>query len=271
MRFIRPLLLLIWPQNALADNKDADQASHLAIEAGMGALRADFTSDREAEINVSRLQPFVRFEYGTGHWVSTTTTIASEITDIEYRQKLNNQYRIRMNLGSDTNIFLAQGLKLHFVRYGQFSLNAVVQYELSLWDFETGANSVVVETSDDELDITREAREHVTAHYGWQRLSFALEARYRLGRFTPYVMAGWNILDANITFSYDEEARDTLALFGYQVPPEDTDHFRSGSLIATLGVEVEIWGGFAAHGAGIAVPDENGWVYAVQAGLIFGP
>lgn len=260
-------IVLIAP-DALAQEPDEN---NLTLEAGIGALQANFSSDNDADISVSRYQPFLRFEYGSGRWVSNYTVLATEFTDISYSRRLKDPYRLRMNLASETNVFVAQGLKLHLIQTGAFRLHALVQYELSLWDLDAKLDSVVVNTANDEMDITDEAREHVTARYGWQRLQFALSADYALWRFTPFLTLGWNILDANITFSYDQESRDMLAIFGQEVPEEDTDHFRSGSLVGMVGTEFLAGWGISFRVEGIAAPDELGWVYAAQGSVIFRP
>ncbi|MBI2099258.1 hypothetical protein HYT45_02470 [Candidatus Uhrbacteria bacterium] len=262
------LLVSLWPLSAMADEKSNNE---FAAEAGVDFFNGNFSSDREAELIVRRYQPFLRFEYGLGRWIFAYTTIATEATEMAYTQRVNDEYRIRMNMSSGANVFLAHGLKINVIQYGRFRLQGLIQYEFALWDLTGDINSAVVTQGTDELKITRETREHVSAEYNWRRLHFALLAEYQIWRFTPYAMFGWSILDANLTFHYDSDARAALALFGYETGSEDRDHYRAGAPIGMVGTEFRIWRGLSAHLAGAAVPDKDGWVFAGRASLLFRP
>lgn len=262
------LAIMIYPFLARAENKVGES---LEVESGLDIMSGDFSSDRSAQLSVRRFQPFIRLEYGNSNRVSIQTIIATEITEMSYGQILNESTRLQMDLSSHTNLFLAQGLNLRILEYGHFHLSAVMQYEFSLWDLRGNIDSVVVTQNGNEMNITKEAREHVTARYNWQRLHFALIARYDLWKFTPFVMLGWSILDANLTFNYDGEARETLALLGYEILSDDRDHYRANSLLFMVGSEFTICKWLRANLAGAAIPGSDGWVFAGRASLIWRP
>lgn len=261
------LAIILYPWRALATEEVKET---FEVESGLDVMSGNFNSDLSAQLSVRRVQPFIRLEYGTGSRISTHTIIATEITEMSYSQILNETTRIRMDLSSNTNLFLAQGLNLRIAEYGHFRLSAVMQYEFSFGDLHGNIDSVIVTQNESELDITDEAREHVRARYNWQRLHFALIARYAWGRFTPFLMFGWSILDANLKFYYDDDARATLALFGYETRSEERDHYSTSSLLVMAGSEFMICQWLRANLAGAAIPGSGGWVFAGRASLIFG-
>lgn len=259
--------ILLFPVLASAENTD----EHFVAESGVDALQGNFSSDNDARLSVTRWQPFLRLEWGHGSWLSSYSVIATEATTLGYEQRLTGDARIRMDLSSGGNIFLAQGLNVNILRYGRFRLGAQLQYEFALWDLRGSIQRTRVWQDDLELDLTEEARDHVVADYSWQRLHVALRAEYAIWRFTPYIMFGWSVLDADLTFRYDEEARSALALFGYETAEISRDHYRGGAILGMLGSEFRIWRGFSANLAGAAVPDKHGWIFAGRASLIWRP
>lgn len=261
------ICILLFPIAANAQtNKNSES---FTIESGIDALQGNFASDRDARLYVRRWQPFLRFEYRLNRWISNYTIIATEITSLGYEQNLEDNIRIRMDLNSSANLFVAQGINVHILSYRRFRLSAQIQYEFTFWDLRGDINSVVVNQKTTKFDITDDAREHVGAYYSWRRLHFVLRAEYDIWRFTPYAMFGWSILDANLTFHYDSEAREALALFGYETGSEDRDHYRGDAAIGMVGSEFRIWRGLSANLAAAAVPDKHGWIFAGRASLIW--
>ncbi len=267
-KLIIAICIFLYPLSTIAQE---DSTGVFAAESGFDFFNGKFNSDRDAELVIRRYQPFLQFEYGLGRYILLSSIVATEATEMSYTQRVNDDLRIRMDLSSAANLFLAQGLKVNIFQSKRFRLQGLMQYEFALWDIISNIDSTTVTRGADELKITAEAREHVTAQYNWRRLHFALLAEYRIWRFAPYIMFGWSILDANLTFHYDNEARTALALFGYETDSEDRDHYRGGAVIGMIGTEFRIWRGLSAHLAGAAVPDSNGWIFAGRLSIIFRP
>lgn len=264
------ICVFLLPVSAFAEDNSAN--SPLTAESGLDLLHGSFSSDRNARLYVTRYQPFALLSYELNPRVTAYTVIATEVTSLGYEQRAGEDIRIRLDLSSDSNFFLAQGLRFSLFSLGRLSVSAEMQYEFSLWDIRAGLDSVnVTQEGVMDLDITSLAREHVSGTYNWRRLHIAAVAHYRLWRFTPYLMAGWSVLDAVIAFDYDKDAIDALKMFGYETGSHDSDHYRSGTFLGMTGTEFLIFRTLSANAGVAAAPSRHGWVFAGRVSLIWRP
>lgn len=269
-RILITVCIFLYPLSAVAEDNSAN--SPLTVESGLYLLQGNFSSDRDARLYVTRYQPFALLAYTLNPRVTAYTVIATEITSLGYEQRTGEDIRIRLDLSSDSNFFLAQGLRFNLFSLGRLNVSAEAQYEFSLWDIRAGLDSVsVTQEGVMDLDITSMAREHVSGTYNWRRLHVAAVANYRFWRFTPYVMVGWSVLDAVIAFDYDQDAIDALKMFGYDAGSHDSDHYRSGTFLGMTGTEFLILRTLSANAGIAAAPSRHGWVFAGRASLIWRP
>lgn len=188
-------------------------------------------------------------------------------TDFSFRYDMTDGFDLASTVAND-DVSLEAGLRIGIVQWRGLGLDVFASYEITPYQPRFDIKSARLGTPFGQFDVTDFTREHADFRYNLSQLNAGISVRYRIWRFVPRLGFQYQRLSATFDPRLDEEAAETIGLFGFDQDKAKDD--LSGIMhipAISPGLTVELPFGLALDAEFSIVPTDRSDFLTVRAGL----